>query len=93
MALKTTPSVDVEAESVLTPYREKRADDADLKRRVESFLFERNRKALRTVDVDVVQGSVILHGRVNSFYEKQLCLSCCQRVAGVLKLVDEIEVA
>ncbi|GEM_PF-1677145 len=68
------------------------SDDADLKRRVESFLYERQRAALRTVEVDVVHGAVVLQGRVNTFYEKQICLSCCQRVAGVLKLIDEIEV-
>jgi osmotically-inducible protein OsmY len=38
-------------------------------------------------------GTVTLRGQVRSFYEKQLCHHTCRRVAGVLRLVDEIEVA
>jgi hypothetical protein len=29
---------------------------------------------------------------VDSFYHKQLCLNCCQRVAGVVRLIDQIHV-
>jgi hypothetical protein len=30
---------------------------------------------------------------VRSFYEKQLCQHCCQRVAGVVRMVDAIVVS
>jgi osmotically-inducible protein OsmY len=36
--------------------------------------------------------TVILQGTVGSFYEKQLCISSSQRVPGVNRLVDKIEV-
>ena len=49
--------------------------------------------ALRRILVEVQNGTVVLKGRVQSFYERQLCLSCCQRVAGVVRLIDQIEVA
>ena len=39
------------------------------------------------------RGVVTLRGRVHTFHQKQLCLNCCQRVAGVLQIDDQIEVA
>ena len=69
------------------------AGDYDLARRVLSFLAQRQMPALRRILVEVQNGTVVLKGRVQSFYERQLCLSCCQRVAGVVRLIDQIEVA
>jgi len=66
--------------------------DGDLKRRVSNFLATRQHARLLRLDVDVNDGIVTLQGRLASFYEKQLALSCCQRVAGVRQLVDEVEV-
>ncbi|HND53079.1 MAG TPA: BON domain-containing protein [Pirellulaceae bacterium] len=66
--------------------------DVDLERRVLSYLMQRQVPALRRITVAVQGGVVTLTGRVQSFYERQLCLSCCQRVAGVRQLVDLIEV-
>ncbi len=66
--------------------------DEDLRRRIVVFLFQRNEPALRRIEVDVSNGRVDIRGEVESFYLKQLCLSCCQRVAGVLQVVDEVEV-
>lgn len=67
--------------------------DQDLKRRIVNYLLDRNRHSLRSLNVDVEKGMVVIKGCVDTFYEKQLCLHCCQRVAGVIRLVDEIEVA
>ena len=67
--------------------------DGELERQLLSFLFERQIPALRRISVAVSNGIVTLKGRVQSFYERQLCLSCCRRVAGVRQLVDQIEVA
>ena len=87
--MKTTlspASETIETNSVL-------AGDHDLARRVLSFLAQRQMPALRRILVEVQNGTVVLKGRVQSFYERQLCLSCCQRVAGVVRLIDQIEVA
>ena len=64
--------------------------DYDLKRRVMNYLHSKQMRTLRDVTVDADQGTVVLRGRVDSFYEKQLCLNCTRRVAGVVELVDEI---
>lgn len=66
--------------------------DRELERRVANFLVQHFPR-LRTVEVEASQGVVTINGRVNSFYERQLCINCCQRVVGVTSLVDKVEVA
>ena len=66
--------------------------DLDLQERVRIFLNQRSVPSLRHVSVTSDNGTVRLRGRVRTFYEKQLCLSCCKHVAGVVKVVDEIGV-
>ncbi|HUY89590.1 MAG TPA: BON domain-containing protein [Pirellulales bacterium] len=67
--------------------------DLDLERRVLSFLVGRHVPGLRNLQVEARNGTVTLRGRVHTFYEKQLCQSCCCRVAGVLQFVDNVDVA
>lgn len=69
------------------------AADQDLLLRVSHYLEERKFPALRNVQIEAHDGVVVLRGRVRTFYEKQLCQSCCRRVAGVTRLVDEVTVA
>ena len=66
--------------------------DEELARRVENFLHSKQVRSLKGVAVNAQRGRVVLRGEVGSFYEKQLCLSCTRRVAGVHDLVDEIDV-
>jgi osmotically-inducible protein OsmY len=66
--------------------------DRELERRVANFLAQHFPR-LRTVEVEASQGVVTINGLVNSFYERQLCINCCQRVAGVTSLIDKVEVA
>lgn len=70
-----------------------REHDQDLKRRIVNFLHQRHVPSLRNIHVDVRDGVATMQGAVESFYHKQLCLNCCQRVAGVVRLIDKIEVA
>lgn len=67
--------------------------DDDLKHRVANCLGQRNMASLRRIGVEAKDGLVTLRGNVRSFYEKQLCLNCTRHVAGVIRLVDRIEVA
>ena len=67
--------------------------DQELKRRIVNYLVSRNRHSLLSLEIDVKNGLVAIKGRVDSFYERQLCINCCQRVAGVIRLIDQIEVA
>ncbi len=67
-------------------------DDGDLRQRVVNYLFARRVPSLRAIEVTAEAGQVTLRGRVGSYYEKQLCVHCCRRVAGVMQLVDEVVV-
>jgi osmotically-inducible protein OsmY len=66
--------------------------DAELKQRVSEFLTKQGRVSLQRIKIDVSDGVVTLTGNVSTFYEKQLCLECLSRVAGVTRLVDAIHV-
>jgi osmotically-inducible protein OsmY len=66
--------------------------DRDLERRVVSFLAARHVPGLRNLMVEAREGVVRISGQVLTFYEKQLCNQCCRRVAGVLELVNAVDV-
>jgi osmotically-inducible protein OsmY len=66
--------------------------DRDLERRVTSFLATRHVPGLRNLEVEAQNGVVTVSGQVLTFYEKQLCNQCCRRVAGVLELINEVDV-
>ena len=66
--------------------------DRELRSRVQSYLFGQHVSDLRHLDVEARRGVVTLRGQVHTFHQKQLCLNCCQRVAGVLEIDDRIEV-
>lgn len=69
-----------------------RTDDELLARSVRNFILPRVYPTSRLVHVEANGGVVTLTGRVGSFYYKQLWLSGAQRVAGVRRVVDEIDV-
>lgn len=66
--------------------------DRDLERRIMNYLARRHVPGLRQLEVKASNGTVTLRGQVRSFYEKQLSQHCCRRVAGVMKLIDAIDV-
>lgn len=66
--------------------------DRDLERRVAMYLAERQMPGLRRMVVIARAGIVTLRGRVASFYEKQMALSCGRSVMGVESLVDQVQV-
>ena len=66
--------------------------DEDLKRRVLDYLLGHKLPTLQAIEVESASGDVTLRGKVSSFYQRQLCINCCRRVAGVLRLIDEIQV-
>ncbi len=68
------------------------ASDEDILGRVMAYLNTRHFPAFRELDVEVAQGSVTVSGILPSFHEKQVALNSCQRVAGVVQLIDEISV-
>ena len=67
--------------------------DLELQRRVVSFLADSNMPGLRQLKVHAADGTVTLNGTVRTYYEKQLSQERCKRVAGVIRLIDQIEVS
>ena len=67
--------------------------DRELERRVSNYLQGRHLPSLRKLAVDSCDGSVTLRGKVGTFHEKQVAIHCCQRVAGVVHLIDMVDVA
>jgi osmotically-inducible protein OsmY len=68
-------------------------NDLDLRNRVSRYLAEKNKNSLKDLRIDAAGGVVKMSGTVRSFYEKQLCQQVCRRVAGVIKLIDNVAVA
>ena len=68
------------------------AANHDLKRRVANYLRQQHQLELGAVEISAENGTVLLQGKLKSTYDKQLCLQACQRVAGVVRIVDELEV-
>ncbi len=64
----------------------------EIKRRITNLLWQRGVSSLRRLNIEVKNGTVTVRGTVASFYQRQLCLSCCQHVPGVFRMVDEIKV-
>jgi osmotically-inducible protein OsmY len=77
---------------IFAPSNSKTAD-RELQSRIVSYLFGQHVADLRHLDVETRRGTVTLRGRVHTFHQKQLCLNCCQRVAGVVRIDDQIEVS
>jgi osmotically-inducible protein OsmY len=67
-------------------------DDDDLRERIVMFLHQRNEAPLRRLRVDVRDGRAVIAGAVRTFYQKQLAGHCCQRVAGVQRVVNDVTV-
>jgi hypothetical protein len=67
--------------------------DRDLERRVTAFLTDRSIPAFRRLYVQSRRGVVTLRGHVHTFYEKQLSGHVAGRVAGVVRIVDDVQVA
>lgn len=65
--------------------------DFELQTRVTDYLSHRNELAFRSLQIDVDHGTVTLTGRVRTYYEKQVAMSCVN-VVGVLNLIDNLTV-
>jgi osmotically-inducible protein OsmY len=66
--------------------------EQELSRRVTECLWSSNLPALRRVSVEVRRNTVILRGKVGSFYDRQIAVARAATVAGVARVVDVLEV-
>lgn len=77
--------------SAKAPKRRVSTLDQDLAERVGLFL-QMKRPELANLLVSAVDGEIRLRGSVSSYYLRQLAISVAQHVAGVLRVIDRIEV-
>ena len=70
-----------------------REQDTSLRLKLSRLLAEQHFDGLRAIAVSVQDGQITLRGRVTSFYQKQLCIHCYQRVQASGSLIDCIDVA
>ncbi len=68
------------------------AQDRELETRIRRFLAGLHRNSLRNLVIEAENGEVTLSGTLGSFYEKQLAMAGCRRVAGVVKVNEKIDV-
>jgi hypothetical protein len=76
----------------MTENKNNRSVDADLLTRVGIALTMRLSHTLHAVHIQVDNGVVTLRGLVPTFYDRQLAIEVTRRVAGVLKVRDELSV-
>lgn len=88
--LLESKSMDRPSKSLGSTGAQSDADD-DLRRRIVNCLHARGAVEDGNVEVEVLGGQVILHGRVPSPHAQWLCVECCRHVAGVIRLIDELE--
>lgn len=67
--------------------------DRSLLQRVKCFLYQRGYPPHRALEISVERGVVVVQGKVPTFYLRQVAVACIQRVAGVTRVVDLIEVS
>jgi len=64
----------------------------NLQKRVARFLRRQHFQGFTTLEIDANDGVITISGTLDSYYQKQVALNSCQRVAGVNRLIDEIAV-
>ena len=66
--------------------------DNELEQRLANFLYQRGVPGADCVRLDVYGGVVAVSGELPTRYAKWLCIECCRRVAGVIKIIDQMKV-
>jgi osmotically-inducible protein OsmY len=69
------------------------ADASRIADRARNRLWQSTHLAMRTVSCEYEEGTLVLTGRLPSFYHKQLAQEVVLNVEGVTRLVNQIEVA
>ena len=66
--------------------------DADLQTRIKSHLETRGYPSFRDLTVAARMGVVRLDGQLPSYFVKQVALETCRHIAGVMQVIDAIQV-
>ena len=67
-------------------------NDAELKRRIVNFLCQRHVAGRECLQLNVSGGVVAVSGKVPTRYARWLCIECCGRVAGVIRVIDNVKI-
>lgn len=73
--------------------KSKHLHDASVRNAIDSALRQSHYLALRSLKVEVTDGQLLLKGRVNSYYLKQIAQTQAATAADGHLIVNEIEVA
>src|SRR5579859_1575935 len=65
--------------------------DAELERRVTLFLSSCKLPQTGAIQIQARGGSVTLSGLIRARSDRRRCVECCRRVAGVVHVVDRLE--
>ena len=68
-------------------------ENVDLENRIANFLCQQHVPHSERIHTDAQVGTVVVSGKLPSRHAKWLCVECCRRVAGVVKLVDHVAVS
>ncbi len=66
--------------------------DRELEDRLANFLYQRGVPGADHVRPDAYGGVVAVSGELPTRYAKWLCIECCRRVAGVIRIIDQMKV-
>lgn len=69
-----------------------RTDCNDVSETAETRLQTSPHRDLRSLSFEFNDGVLVLHGRLGSYYHKQLAQETVAGIAGVIQVVNEIEV-
>lgn len=64
--------------------------DRELQHRLASFLSQRGVPGANCIRLNVHGGVVAVSGKAPTKQAKWLCIECCRRVAGVIKIIDQL---
>ena len=66
--------------------------DSELEHRLANYLYQRDVPGGNSVQLNAHGGVVALSGELPTRYAKWLCIECCRRVAGVIKVIDNMKI-
>ncbi|TWU28619.1 hypothetical protein Pla144_19110 [Bythopirellula polymerisocia] len=66
------------------------ANDVSLESRIANYLYHRHVPGCEGIQTMANLGTVVVRGKLPSRHAKWLCIECCRRVAGVIKLIDQL---
>ena len=71
----------------------KNVNDDRLKSKINELLCGQHYPSFKTLNVEVDHGLVTISGTLKSYYQRQVALSTCQKLADVITVIDMMYVS